>query len=94
MTKIQLRHDTSTRWQGANPILAPGEIGVETDTQKIKVGNGINNYNSLSYVGNTIPTNIVTTSNSTPLVIWKGTQSAYDGITTKDENTLYIITGA
>lgn len=25
---------------------------------------------------------------------WKGTQSAYEGIATKDENTLYIITGA
>lgn len=215
MTKIQLRHDTSTRWQTANPILASGEVGVETDTQKIKVGNGSTDYNSLQYIGTTrvtdetnmnniiepgtyyfkgtrwdaltnkpfndsshtvawmivisynsgntaqivfsgrgdysdcdfairyrinskwnswryvrptnvlgynipngivtldssgklpavdgsqltnlpssVPTNIVTTSDSTPLVIWKGTQSAYDSIATKDENTLYIITGA
>lgn len=53
MTKIQLRHDTSDKWQTANPILASGEIGVETDTQKIKVGNGSTAYNSLQYIGTT-----------------------------------------
>ena len=36
---------------------------------------------------------IVTTNNTTSLIIWRGTQSEYDGITSKDENTLYIITG-
>ena len=77
MTKIQLRHDTSTRWQAANPILAPGEVGVETDTQKIKVGNGINSYNSLSYVGNTIPSNMVTT-NTNQTISGDKTFSAHD----------------
>ena len=57
MTKIQLRHDTSTKWQTANPILASGEVGVETDTQKIKVGNGSAAYNSLQYIGTTRTTN-------------------------------------
>ncbi len=37
--------------------------------------------------------NIVTTNDTTPLVIWRGTQLEYDGITSKDANTLYIITG-
>lgn len=57
-------------------------------------GSGKNRQMVISSTGGEVPTNIVTTSDSTPLVIWKGTQSAYDGITTKDANTLYIITGA
>lgn len=35
---------------------------------------------------------IITTNDTTPLIIWRGTQSEYDGITTKDNNTLYVIT--
>lgn len=57
-------------------------------------GSGRNRKMIISSTGGEVPTNIVTTSDTTPLVIWKGTQSAYDGIATKDENTLYIITGA
>lgn len=37
---IQLRRDTAVNWTTADPILADGEIGVEIDTQKVKVGNG------------------------------------------------------
>ena len=59
-----------------------------------ETGTGRDRQMIISSTGGSTPTNIVTTSDSTPLVIWKGTQSAYDGITTKDENTLYIITGA
>ena len=49
-TKIQLRNDTSGAWELANPILAEGEMGVETDTNKIKVGNGIDEWDDLPYV--------------------------------------------
>lgn len=36
---------------------------------------------------------IVTTADTNGVKFWKGTQTEYDGIATKDENTLYIITG-
>jgi len=49
-TKIQLRRDTSANWQGTNPILAQGEPGVELDTKKMKVGDGISAWNDLEYV--------------------------------------------
>jgi len=49
MTKIQLRHDTATNWQTKNPILLAGEVGIETDTNKFKIGNGTDNYNTLAY---------------------------------------------
>jgi hypothetical protein len=49
-TKIQLRRDTSANWEGTNPILAQGEPGVELDTKKMKVGDGIRSWNDLDYV--------------------------------------------
>ena len=39
-TKIQLRRGTATQWTSANPVLAAGEVGYETDTGSIKVGTG------------------------------------------------------
>ena len=51
--QIQIRRDTAANWTSANPTLAQGELGLETDTGKIKVGTGTGAWNSLSYfVGN------------------------------------------
>lgn len=50
-TKIQLRRDTAANWTTNNPTLAAGEVGVETDTSKIKIGNGTDNWVALSYFG-------------------------------------------
>ena len=47
--QIQLRNDTSTTWAAENPILAQGEIGIETDTRLVKLGDGVNNWNDLGY---------------------------------------------
>lgn len=47
--QIQLRRDTAANWTTADPTLASGEIGLETDTQKIKVGNGSTAWTSLAY---------------------------------------------
>lgn len=47
MSKIQVRRGTAAQWTAANPILASGEIGFETDTGKIKVGNGSAAWGSL-----------------------------------------------
>jgi hypothetical protein len=48
-TQIQLRRDTAANWTSVNPILAQGEPGLETDTGKIKYGNGINDWQDLPY---------------------------------------------
>lgn len=50
-TRIVLRNDTSEKWQQINPILFPGEIGAETDTGRIKVGNGSATWQDLPYAG-------------------------------------------
>jgi hypothetical protein len=49
--QIQLRRDTSTNWSSINPILAQGEIGVNTTTSPytFKFGNGVDNWNTLPY---------------------------------------------
>jgi hypothetical protein len=44
---IQLRRDTATNWTTANPILAQGELGIETDTLKIKAGDGSSTWTQL-----------------------------------------------
>jgi len=50
MTKIQVRRGTAAQWTSANPILAAGEWGFETDTKKFKIGDGTTAWNApLSY---------------------------------------------
>lgn len=50
MTTIKFRRDTSTNWTTANPIPAQGEPCYETDTGKLKIGNGSDYYSNLPYV--------------------------------------------
>jgi hypothetical protein len=46
---LQLRRGTAAQWTTANPVLAPGEPGHETDTNKQKVGDGSTAWISLPY---------------------------------------------
>jgi len=46
---IQVKRGTASSWTSANTVLAAGEIGFETDTKKMKVGDGSTAWNSLSY---------------------------------------------
>ena len=50
-TRIQLRRGTTANWSSSNPTLAEGEIGIETDSNKLKIGNGTQSWNNLSYGG-------------------------------------------
>lgn len=49
VTQIQIRRGTAAQWTSANPTLASGEFGFETDTGKAKIGNGSTAWNSLAY---------------------------------------------
>ena len=49
--QIQLRRGDAADWTSTNPTLAEGEVGVEIDTLKLKVGNGTDNWNTLPYFG-------------------------------------------
>jgi len=46
---IQFRRDTAAAWTSADPTLAAGELGLETDTGKRKFGDGVTAWVSLGY---------------------------------------------
>lgn len=48
-TRIQNRRDTAANWTSTNPTLASGEIGVESNTGKFKIGDGSTAWASLLY---------------------------------------------
>ena len=47
--RIQLRRDGAQQWANVNPILAQGELGIEIDTSRLKIGDGVTAWNSLKY---------------------------------------------
>src|SRR5574343_292423 len=62
--KMQHRRGTAAQWTAANPVLADGEMGIETDTGQVKCGNGTAAWNSLGYLSVALAAGIV---NSTHL---------------------------
>jgi hypothetical protein len=48
--RIQLRRGDSSEWSNANPTLAQGEIGIELNTRRFKIGDGATPWNLLGYV--------------------------------------------
>ena len=86
--RIQIRRDTSSNWTTNNPILYPGEIGVETDTLKMKIGPAVNSpavgtaWNSITTYLNTTPSGLDSILNGYLEVTDLGTESgpaALDG---------------
>jgi hypothetical protein len=49
--QLQFRRGTASQWTSANTLLADGELAIETDTSKFKIGNGITSWNTLPYGG-------------------------------------------
>lgn len=47
---FQLRRGTAAQWMAANPVLHSGEPGVELDTGKLKLGNGVSRWLQLGYL--------------------------------------------
>lgn len=46
---IEIRRDTAANWTSVNPVLASGEMGYETDTRNLKIGDGSTTWASLAY---------------------------------------------
>ena len=47
--RIQLRRGSAQEWSNVNPTLAIGELGIEIDTGRIKIGDGVTTWNTLKY---------------------------------------------
>jgi hypothetical protein len=53
--RIQLRRDTAANWVSSNPVLRQGEMGIETDTLKIKLGDGTSTWTQITAYMNLVP---------------------------------------
>lgn len=82
-TKILLRNDLATAWTTANPVLLRGEIGIEIDTNKFKIGDGTKTWSALSYVG----TQVVVTGEGEVIT---GASVGADGTLTLTRGKLYL----
>ena len=62
--QIQFRRDTAANWTSTNPTLAQGELGLETDTSRYKIGNGTQAWSALAYASlpSTAITNTIVTT--------------------------------
>lgn len=51
-TRILLRNDTAANWEtNKTTVLKKGEVGIEIDTNKMKIGDGVTTYGNLKYFG-------------------------------------------
>lgn len=77
---IQFRRDTAANWTSADPTLAAGEFGYETDTLKVKIGDGATAWSSLAYALGADTLDIVLgrgdTSASNDITLTSGTLTA------------------
>ena len=67
---MQQKRGLASRWTSTNPILLAGEIGVETDTNKLKVGNGTTAWNDLDYVGVDVANIAYTHTQNAQALVW------------------------
>jgi hypothetical protein len=93
VTAIQIRRGTAAQWTSANPTLAAGEQGFETDTGKFKIGTGSTAWTSLPYAGGTGTVSSITagTGLSGGTITSSGT-IAIDTATTVDVSTAQTLT--
>lgn len=49
MTKVQIRRGTTAQWLAVNPVLSVGEVGLDTNTGYIKIGNGSTTWSLLPF---------------------------------------------
>jgi hypothetical protein len=100
-TRIKLRRDTAANWLDSNPILAAGEPGLETDTGKVKYGDGTSTWTVLNYSSGgaaslTDEGNVVVTAGSTEHWIATQRREQQDtlpcGLRYDSEGNLYTLT--
>jgi hypothetical protein len=92
VTQIQIRRGTASQWTSANPTLASGEFGYESDTGKFKIGTGSTAWTSLSYQGAGTVTSITAGTGLSGGAITTSGTIAIDTATTVDVSTAQTLT--
>ena len=86
--KILFRRDTLANWASTNPVLSAGEIGLESDTSKIKLGNGSSHWNVLDYFYGSLDTTgldaladvVITSAQNGDFLRWNGAAWINDAV--------------
>lgn len=76
--KLQLRRDTTANWSASNPILAEGEIGIDTTLRQAKIGDGVTAWNSLVFGFTTTAAAGLPAGGAAGLFLRKRTGTDYD----------------
>lgn len=96
IVKFRIRRDTAANWTAANPVLALGEPGLETDTRRVKYGDGTTAWNSLSYSRGTVEWGQITGTLSAQTDLQAALDAKQDTITaaalTKTDDTNVTLT--
>lgn len=74
MMNIQIKRGTSLALAALNPVLAAGEPCLETDTNKVKYGNGVDPWNNLDYIN----PNIVNIDGNDPYIPPSGVPTSFN----------------
>jgi len=88
--RIQLRRDTAANWISSNPVLRQGEMGIETDTLKIKLGDGTSTWTQISGYMNLVPDGNLTIGD----YVMVNDIGAAEGVVGLDINKNAIVTGS
>ena len=99
VVRIQIRRDTAADWTSINPTLRAGELGYETDTSNLKIGDGVTAWTSLAYFtgssGATWGTITGTLSSQTDLQSALDLKAAISSLATVATSGAYVdLTGA
>lgn len=88
--RIQLRRDTAANWISSNPVLRQGEMGIETDTLKIKLGDGTSTWTQITAYMNLVPDGNSTIGD----YVMVTDIGAAQGVVGLDNNKNAIVTGS
>jgi len=91
--QIQIRRDTAANWTSNNPTLAAGELGFETDTGKLKIGDGTTEWTSLDYIDVAIDHNTLTNTHNLTTDIDHDQLTNYVANEHIDHSTVSIMAG-
>lgn len=94
MTQIKLRRDTAANFTSKNPVLEIGEPAYETDTKKLKIGDGTTAYNNLDYFagGGGLEVKIATTADfNSPKLLETGLYYISGGLNPQNAPVIYSV---
>lgn len=58
-TRIRVRRDTTANWEAANPVLLEGEMGFDSDQQRLRVGDGTSEWTDLPGLVGDVPDDVM-----------------------------------